>query len=270
MEKNKKILIIPDVHLHHERAEKIISLVKPDLTICLGDVWDQFGDTREDVISTAEWFKWSVNQSNRIFLCGNHCLHYWFKDNKDISCSGFEQYKSVIINSIVKPEDWNKLKFFYVLDDWILSHGGVHPYWIDPVKFRNGEEIVITKEQLVAKLERDTKECISLLNKNTYNWICVAGFSRSRSPFVGGLLWLDWNQEFMPIRGVHQIVGHTPNKNNYRWKFLKENDNTIYESIHGCEPVLSYKTSYNVCIDTYPPLKWYAIYEDKTLKIEES
>jgi predicted phosphodiesterase len=269
MEKNKKTLIIPDIHLAHERAEKIISLVKPDEIILLGDYFDQFDDTPEMVCDTAEWFQWSVNQPNRVHLCGNHDIHYWFQNNSDQRCSGYEQYKSIIINDIVKSKDWNKLKFFHVLDDWILSHGGVHPYWIDPVKFRNDEEVVITKDQLVSKLERDSKECIHLLNKNifknNYNWICVAGWCRSRSPFVGGLIWLDFNQEFHPIRGIHQIVGHTPDRNHIRWKYLKENDKNIHESITGACPELSEKSSYNVCFDSYPALKWYGIYEEKNL-----
>lgn len=263
-----KTLIIPDIHNHFDRAEKTIKSVNADQIVFLGDYFDDFNDTPEDITEVADWFHWSVNQPNRIHLCGNHDIHYWVKEAKSNRCGGWEQWKQIAIDNIVKPEDWEKLKFYYVLDNtYLLSHGGVHPYWVDPVKFRNGEEITITLDKLVQKLERDSEECIKLLKKDRYNWICVAGFSRSRSPFVGGLIWLDFGEEFHPIRGIHQIVGHTPSRHHVRWSFYKENDKTVSESTTGAEPVLSDKSSYNVCIDSYPALKWYAIYEDKKLSI---
>lgn len=268
MKNNNKILIVPDVHLHHEQAEKIISKEKPDEIIFLGDAFDDFDDTPQMVYETSEWFKWSLNQKNRSHIYGNHEIHYRFPNATNNRCGGYEQYKSITINDIVKPDDWNKLKFFHVLDNkWLLSHGGIHPYWIDPVKFREEGEVSITLDKLVSKLEQDTKECVKLLEENRYNWICIAGFSRSRSPFVGGLLWLDFGQEFHPIRGIHQIVGHTPSRDYVRWSFYKENDKEVSFSINGCEPVLSDKSSYNVCFDSYPALKWYGIYENKSLNI---
>lgn len=269
MKSNKKVLVIPDIHLAHDRAEKIISFVKPDEIILLGDYFDQFDDTPQMVCETAEWFHWSVNQKNRIHLAGNHDIHYWFKDNEDQRCSGYEQYKSIAINDIVRPEDWKQLKFFHVLDDWILSHAGVHPHWIDLIRDNKGLPIEITKDKLIKKLEMDSKECIKLSNQDRRHWFTIAGFSRSRSPYVGGLLWLDFDQEFKPIRGVHQVVGHTPDRYHVRWKFLKENADIVSESTYGAEPVLSDKSSYNVCIDSYPALKWYATYEDKKLNVME-
>lgn len=265
-----KYLIIPDVHNHSDRAEKIIQHVKADQIIFLGDYFDDFNDTAHDVTETAAWLRWSVNQENRIHLCGNHDIHYWFKDNRDTRCSGFEQYKSVAINNILGPEHWNKLKFFHVLDDWILSHGGVHPYWIDANKFRNNESVEITQEELVKKLERDSKQCIKDLTKGGHHWFIIAGFSRSRAPFAGGLLWCDFNQEFEPIKGIHQIVGHTPDRHVVRWNFLKEGSTEPERTVHGAEPYLSKQSSYNVCIDSYPALKWYAVLEEKKLSIHET
>jgi len=264
-----KYLIIPDIHNHYDRAEKIIKSVNADQIIFLGDYFDDFDDNRNAITEVAKWFSWSIHEKNRIHLCGNHDIHYWFKDNKDQRCGGWEQYKSTIINDIVKPEDWNKLKFFHVLDDWILSHAGVHSYWLDPVKSHKSLPVEITKDQLIKKLERGSEECVKLINQNRHHWFTIAGFSRSGSPFVGGLLWLDFNEEFCPIQGIHQIVGHTPDRYNVKWKFFKENDTIMSESTSGAEPVLSDKSSYNVCIDSYPALKWYAIYEDKKLIIKE-
>lgn len=268
--KSDKILILPDIHLSHKKAEKIISSVKADKIVALGDFFDNFDDTPEMVFATAEWFKDFINRPNVVACCGNHDIMYWFKDNKNVRCGGYTDEKSKIINSIVKPDDWNKLKFYHVIDDWILSHAGIHPFWIDMVKFRKNEPVEITQEALIQKLETDSKECIKRLNKGDGNWFIVAGFSRSNSPFVGGLLWCDFNQEFEPIRGIHQILGHTPDRENIRWSFLKEGSTIPEASIHGAEPYLSKQSSYNVCIDSYPALKWYAILEDKKLTIHET
>ena len=264
-----KTLILSDIHNNYNLAETIISKVKPDLTIQLGDAFDDFDDTYEMIAETAEWFHYSINQKNRIHIAGNHDVHYWFKDNPNVRCSGYEQAKSIVINNRIKPEDWNKLKFFYVLDDWILSHAGVHPYWIDPVKERNGEDIIITKDTLVKKLERDAPECVKQLKNKRSHWFEICGHARSHaSPFVGGIIWLDFNYEFTPIRGIHQIVGHTPS-DKIRWRIMKENDNAVYAP-EGAEPELNEKTSFNVCFDSSPTLKWCAIYEDKSLKIIET
>ncbi len=36
-----------------------------------------------------------------------------------------------------------------------------------------------------------------------------AGFARGGLQAIGGMTWLDWNEEFAPVPYVNQIVGHT-------------------------------------------------------------
>ena len=264
-----KYLVIPDIHLHHQVAESIINKIKPDQIVFLGDAFDNFGDTPEMVYDTARWFKDFIHRPNVTICCGNHDVMYWFKDHGNIRCGGYTDEKSKIINSIIKPEDWDKLKFFAYVGDWLLSHAGVHPYWIDPVKFLSGERITISKEALIKKLEHDSTDCVVQLNKGKSHWFSIAGFARSNSPFVGGLLWCDFNQEFEPIRGIHQIVGHTPSKNKVQWRVLKSNDNAIYAP-EKVKPELNEETSFNVCLDSYPALKWYGILEGNELSIFET
>lgn len=264
-----KYLIIPDIHTNISRAEDIIKSVPADNVVLLGDYFDEFADDPESICNTADWLKWSLNQPNRVHLIGNHDIHYYFKDNKDVRCSGYEQYKAVAINDILKPEDWKKLKFFHVIDDWFLTHGGIHPYWIDPKKCLNNEEVTIEKESLIEKLEKDSIECLKELSRGRNHWFEVAGWARCNSPFVGGLLWCDFNKEFVPIKGINQIVGHTPSRDEVRWKFLREGSKVPETSVHGAEPFLSKQSSYNVCFDSYPALKWYGIMEENRIKICE-
>lgn len=264
-----KYLIIPDIHTNVDRAEEIIDSVNADMVIFLGDYFDDFGDDPESICNTADWLKWSLTEPNRVHLIGNHDIHYYFKDNTNVRCSGYEQYKSVAINNILKPEDWKKLKFYYVIGDWFLSHGGIHPYWIDATKSLNNEEVTIEKDALIVKLERDSIECLSELSKGRGHWFEAAGWARSNSPVPGGLLWCDFNNEFAPIKGIHQIVGHTPSKDVIRWKFLREGSKIPEATVHGAEPYLSKESSYNVCFDSSPALKWYGILEKNQIKICE-
>lgn len=264
-----KSLVIPDVHNDHTLAERIIAAVKPEHTYFLGDYFDNFNDTHEEIDDTADWLKWSVTQKDRTHLMGNHDIHYRFAQNVGVRCSGYEDGKSVIINKRLKPEHWNSIKFFAYVGDWLLSHAGVHPYWIDPVKFRNDEPVTISKDDLIKKLEIDSIECVKELNKNRGHWFAFAGWARSRSPFVGGLLWCDFNDEFEPIRGIHQIIGHTPSRTDIRWRVLKSNDKAVFAP-KGAKPELNEQTSFNVCFDSFPALNWYGIIEGNELQILET
>lgn len=105
-----KALIIPDIHNNHFTAEKIIDFVKPNHTIFLGDTFDNFHDTYEEIANVAEWLSWSVTQKDRTHLIGNHDIHYYFADNKNVRRGGYDAGKSVIINNRVKPEHWKDRK----------------------------------------------------------------------------------------------------------------------------------------------------------------
>ena len=91
-----KYLIIPDVHNRWELTEKLIKRVKADKVILLGDYFDDFYDNAQIVADVADWFHFSINQPNRIHLCGNHDLHYWFKDNEHVRCAGANRRSSLV------------------------------------------------------------------------------------------------------------------------------------------------------------------------------
>lgn len=265
-----KYLIIPDIHNRCQIAENIIKSVNPDLTIFLGDVFDDFYDDPNIIRDVAHWFKESIHKKDRIHLCGNHDVHYWFKDNIRTRCSGYDQYKSIAINDILTEKDWEKLKFFYVLDDkWLLSHAGLHPVWLDGGDWKANKISQHSLKDVVEKLTYDSLEAKKTLYSNRDHWFTYAGFSRSsRSQSYGGLLWCDWNQEFSPIKGIHQIVGHTPCRN-LKWVVVSEGaDRYDVLPLEGVvNPTLTDTTSYNICIDSHPGSQYYIIYENGALTI---
>lgn len=266
-----RTLIIPDTHNRWELFEKIVKHESPDLTISLGDVFDDFNDDPHIIADVADWFHHSINKKDRIHICGNHDLHYWFKENPSVRCSGYSQPKSIVINNFVTSDDWKKLVFYYNLDGkWLLSHAGVHPCWIDGDKFHKCEKINTDIIKLSKKLKRETEQFLIKTSRGEFHWFGVPGFSRcDNSPYYGGVLWCDWDKEFWPTRGVHQITGHTP-LHQLKWIFLTDGDPVTHTSGLGVVPKLRKDTSYNICIDSHPGSQYYAIYEGGLLTIHKT
>ena len=269
-----KTLIIPDVHNRYETVERIINSVKPDLTIFLGDYFDDFHDDPNIIIDVAYWFKESVHKKDRIHLTGNHDVHYWFKDNRNLRCSGYDEYKSIAINDILEKRDWEKLVFYHVLDGkWLLSHGGVHPTWIQPDSINKKEFVQSNLSDIVGKLNHDSVDAVRQFYSNKVHWFSYPGYSRSSNRGYGGLLWCDWHQEFKPIRGVNQLVGHTPQRN-LKWIVLMEGADQYGVLPIGDDlvqyPKFSNETSYNLCLDSKPGSQYYAIYENEQLTIHKT
>jgi hypothetical protein len=265
-----RYLIIPDLHHRTDQAEKIIAKVNADKIIFLGDYLDDFNDSPLEASDTAQWLKKSLTDPNRIHLAGNHDIHYWFKDNGGLRCAGYDDFKSIAANDILTKKDWEQLKFFYVLDNkWLLSHAGFHPYWLGPEEYKKGITKKITLGDLEQKLKEHARDCLKISYAGGEHWFFIAGFSRScNSRHFGGLLWNDWNDEFKPIRGIHQIVGHTPN-HELTWKILVNNDPNPIIVPYGLKPDISADTSFNVCLDSQPGTRFYAIYDEGKLVVHE-
>ena len=61
----------------------------------------------------------------------------------------------------------------------------------------------------------------------TGSWIFNAGRGRGGSQQVGGITWCDFTREFFPVRGINQIMGHTPQMQGPRWCLLEENSEKL-------------------------------------------
>lgn len=246
--KNSKILIIPDVHTHFQDAENICKLEKDvDLIVFLGDEFDEFDDTPETTTNTAKWLKWSINQENRIHLAANHGTIQYGYNNCLTRCSGYKQWKQIIIDKHINDKDWDKFKYFVVLETpesgenpWLLTHGGLHASWL-PSK-------IITNKDIFEFLKRQVVVAKKELKAGRSHWIAESGFMRGGDKPFGGILWLDFDYEFTPVKGLNQLLGHTPSSK-YR---IKDTEN-----------------SKNICLDTHPKLLYYAIYQNGKIEIKK-
>lgn len=193
-----RTLIIPDIHQRHELVEPLIARAQPDLTIFLGDYFDSHLPEHTGPVkarATAEWLAWSLKQEGRIHLLGNHDLSYrwpWL-----YSCSGFDPASLTAINDNLSPADWEKMKLVHYDGDWLYSHAGVNPGWL-PKGFSENALDELCREALLTSARGEA-----------HPFLC-AGVARGGGQPYGGVTWQDFNREFQPIPGLHQMFGHTP------------------------------------------------------------
>lgn len=262
----KITLIIPDIHLKWERADKIISNVGADEIIFLGDYFDDFNDTPDMIRKMCEWLSASVEKPNRIHLMGNHDIHYAYP-NRMFECSGYEQWKYFITQDNVDRKVWDKLKWYHILDDrWFLSHGGLHKLYMNQ-KILSLRE---TRDVFNTKLDQWLhEECIKGLRNES--WVFGIGHSRGGCQRVGGLLWCDYEREFAPVKGLNQIVGHTPQGFGFpTWCLLNNNGQLSHPPYSQFNPTIEMlddpNLSVNIDLDVHGNMH-YGIWDGKKLKV---
>lgn len=237
---NKKILLFSDVHNEVQKVKNIINNESADLILCLGDWYDSFtfNETR-DYVDTTNYLLDFVNRKNCYTLFGNHDIQYLF-DNKRAICSGYEALRHDSINRILnhtKIDVQNRFKWYFVIDDYLCTHAGLHLINIS-AKCESNEDIY-------SYLDKEGENAISALRSQSSHWFYEAGKVRGGRSKRGGILWLDFNDEFEPIENLKQIVGHTN-----QWETQK---------INITDPN-------NICIDC--SLKQYIIIQNGKLEIK--
>jgi predicted phosphodiesterase len=216
-----KVLICGDLHQNLSWIKAILEKEKPDHCYLLGDyfdTWDAKYDTKEAVIKMAEQVKIWLKDSRFTLLVGNHDLSYFPVKNIFTQCSGYDTFKSHLINSILKIDDWRRFKFHSWHNEYLLTHAGLSKRHI---KFEP------SKENIEKFLQLEEKKAWMALEAGGQCWLFAAGRARGGWVDSGGLTWLDWEDEFLPLKDlgseetVPQIVGHSmrkqPRQNGKSW-----------------------------------------------------
>ncbi len=213
MMKNLKCLIVGDIHGRHEAIytayRKFLS-EKYDRLIFLGDYADSYDRTNEDIFQCfKEIHSAKENHGERvILLIGNHDAQYLH--HPDNHCSGrrndIQPHLTYLMN-----EHKNKYQIAYQVGRYLFTHAGVQQRWRD----QNAAGLGIIAHQAEVD-DEDIMQLGSLLNhveQSGRRWILYdVGMPRGGRDW-GGPVWCDQSEIMKsPVIGLHQVVGHTPQK----------------------------------------------------------
>lgn len=195
-------LVIPDVHENIERAEQIIA--KHDdcaSVVFLGDYVDTHKTSDPvNLHLTLRWLLRSVRDPRRIHLLGNHDRAYLFCAISTY-CSGWsEERQNVFLETVGDKLEHLRAQLHLAVQagPWMLSHAGFPSVCRDATP----DQLLHWAAHAHAALpRRGGRAPVHPLNG--------CGFVRGGDERFGGLTWQDWNHEFKPLVGIHQIVGHT-------------------------------------------------------------
>jgi hypothetical protein len=209
-----KTLIISDIHQRIKAAQFLLDFFegKVDHYVFLGDYFDDF----KPEAGVEETCKWLHATSERLgdratWLIGNHDASY-FEDwlcgsvlkTKKVNCTGYTRSKSAKIKHYFSTcfEFWKTVKLCAIEQGYLISHAGFHPSKLMPFDTNN--------EDVATRYNNEWRQILDqrFLAPNNLHLFAVGG-ARGGFGRAGGPLWLDWYEEFEPIHGFPQIVGHS-------------------------------------------------------------
>lgn len=219
-----KTLVIPDIHQKTHLVDAILaSEVKYDEVVFLGDWFDSFQEPPlvNSFKNTCKYLKSLLldhpQREKFVFLTGNHDVSYIYCNNGPSKspfphpdayfCSGFTEAKAKIFRSEFYDQNLKdeffltNFKLAHQSQGFTLSHAGIHPSYLP---------LTENIETLVSKVLPNVWENFRNLDHPRNKVLSGAGYARYGNVPVGGLIWLDWRQEFLPAARIgSQIVGHT-------------------------------------------------------------
>lgn len=231
-----KTLIIPDVHEDIPTVERILEQAGPvDHVVWLGDWYDSFQRSPATLRMTTSFLKCRLENFTDTFLWGNHDLPYAFPDCFGLKCSGHSvgtrDYLAYELGNydISKTPLWERFVLTTEVEGWRLSHAGFGPGMAYGDLDKRCEESLATLKREPARLPADG--------------LMSPGQARGGNLKVGGCTWLDWDDEFEPIRGLKQIVGHSKDaKPRYKGSNLCLDTKLKHFAIIDSGRLVAYKT----------------------------
>ncbi len=203
-----KTLVISDAHNNCFWIEEFLKDYKDHQIIYVGDYFDNFHDSAHEATETAIWLQYSLNQPNRIHLWGNHDISYHYSNTGCYNCPGFTEGKNLAINSIMKPSDWDKLKFYHFDGNFWYSHAGFNINHFPVFHQEDPTTGGISNGYIQSVLDDQFSEIFPIKDlPNPIIW--ASDYRRGGRDKHAGILWEDW-KGLKKIPGINQIVGHTP------------------------------------------------------------
>lgn len=220
-----KTLVIPDIHQDLAGLNKIFKLENLesfDEIIFLGDWFDSFYEppkvaSFKDTCLFLRDLVWNNKHGKMIFLIGNHDLAYIYNNKKNgyssviksntYWCSGVTKskistFRQVFYDKSLRDE-WfiENFKIAHYSQGWFFSHAGIVDRQI-PYAF--------TVEEVIDKVLPDVWLNFRNITYCQNALISAVGVARGGLDNVGGLLWLDYHNEFKASPNIgKQVFGHS-------------------------------------------------------------
>lgn len=220
-----KFLSIGDVHGRDYWKRFLIENPDYDKVVFVGDYVDSFNKTNIEIINNLLdiiEFKKS-NPDNVILLLGNHDIQYAISHpavDLKYGCSGYRPDMHYDLYDIFY-ENKKLFQVAYQYDNYIWTHAGIHRGWYNTF-MREFEKIFPDFEGNVA----------DKLNE-AYNFelstLFHVGYLRWGANQVGGIFWSDKSETWTkPLKGYHQICGHTMIEDIKTSEYKKHNASITY------------------------------------------
>lgn len=184
-----------------------------DKYIFLGDYVDSFTETNLMILhNLKEIIQLKKNYPDKVvLLIGNHDLQYMFGYDGH-GCSGYRPEAANDLTTLFRA-NLDLFQPILQIDKYIWSHAGIHEGWWN-MQFKGND---------TDSIESQIREAFyTSCNDAIYD----VGHLRGGSKQVGGIFWADKRMTGRkPLKGYHQIVGHTPVKEIMTEQ--KDNDTSI-------------------------------------------
>lgn len=143
-----KTIVLGDTH-GRSNWKLAINQEKPDRVIFIGDYFDSFEFSGvEQIANFKEIIKYKEDnpQVEVVMLIGNHDHHYF----PEVGYTGTSGYQSRIAPSITQviDENRNHLQMAYQMDEFLFTHAGVSPVFMDEAFGSNGWQTYNVEEDL--------------------------------------------------------------------------------------------------------------------------
>lgn len=182
-------LICGDIHGKIEVVEAMAATGKQ--LIFLGDFLDDYVTTPWEQVACVRRVCGLVETGQARFVLGNHEYSYL---NPGMRCSGYKANTDDLV-LCEKGRLMSLADSFLRIDDVLITHAGVH----NAIWQKYGLALDHLEWRFREAMAGDTRD----------SWYYQVGFSRGGGHNYGGPLWCDWNDEFVYVAGVRQVVGHT-------------------------------------------------------------
>jgi hypothetical protein len=195
-----KILTIGD--LHGLPDWKKADPEKYDVIVFLGDYVDSHHLADDAILTNLDHvlnFK-KANPEKVKLLWGNHEISYLYRSYR---CTGYRYDIAEPINQKL-TENFNLFQMAFLFRNYLWTHAGFHQ------EYYNKRILPV-----ISTSDKDISKTLERLFNGMYDPLFEVGYERGgwNRKAIGGPFWIDSSRLLeKPLKGFHQIVGHTPVK----------------------------------------------------------